>query len=439
MRLFGFRLPFFVAVIWAGIGSTVWALGFNRGRYQTVYVGPVTTAVTVPTSYAVTSSWVQPTSYVFPTSYATAYVADPIAAVQTSYVGTAYYVKTGLFGRQRLVERPVYSSYASTYLPTSYYYPTSYYAPTSYYYPTTYFTPTSYYYPTTHYRTRSYIPTVLTDSVIWPSSYVASADCVLPETVVSSPPRSVGSTTAPRTGSRTVQSESVDDGAMRSDVDALPPERAPAAAPRLPANAGLGGQVAPNPQNASPLDDNTQTPPAVPKPQPPPDQQQGATQKSTAPANAAQAKTQGGAVGKQANPSTQGGVPQAPGAEPDDLGPPNNPPGGIRYQARRPVFPNPAIRPETRNVLFGTVQSRADGQPEEGVRVSVLNALDANRDKSTVTDAFGHFSMRLYDGDWTVNVTMPSGRVYPVSEIRVSGGQITDSQGRRVPSLEITR
>ena len=56
-----------------------------------------------------------------------------------------------------------------------------------------------------------------------------------------------------------------------------------------------------------------------------------------------------------------------------------------------------------------------------------------------MTNAFGRFAVRLADGDWAVNVTMPSGRVYEVSQIRVSDGQITDSQGRRVPSLEITR
>jgi len=56
-----------------------------------------------------------------------------------------------------------------------------------------------------------------------------------------------------------------------------------------------------------------------------------------------------------------------------------------------------------------------------------------------LSDAFGRFAVRLDDGDWTVNVTMPSGRIYPVSRIRVSNGQITDSQGNRIPSLEITR
>jgi hypothetical protein len=34
---------------------------------------------------------------------------------------------------------------------------------------------------------------------------------------------------------------------------------------------------------------------------------------------------------------------------------------------------------------------------------------------------------------------MPSGRVYAVSQITISGGTITDSHGRDVPSLTITR
>jgi hypothetical protein len=85
------------------------------------------------------------------------------------------------------------------------------------------------------------------------------------------------------------------------------------------------------------------------------------------------------------------------------------------------------------------VQSSAGGQPEEGVRVTVTNQADRTDNKFGFTNAFGRFAIRLDDGDWTVKVTMPSGRVYPVSQIRVSNGQITDPQGQRVPSLEITR
>ncbi len=149
-----------------------------------------------------------------------------------------------------------------------------------------------------------------------------------------------------------------------------------------------------------------------------------------------------------ANPKTTqtgpipAGPPPVPGGDANDLSAPLLPDttqqGETRRQVQRPAF-STRTRPEFRNVLFGVVQSSSDGQPEEGVRVSVTNANDPNRGKSTVTNAFGRFSMRLYDGDWNVNVTMPSGRVYSVSQLRVNEGQITDSLGRRVPSLEITR
>ena len=91
-----------------------------------------------------------------------------------------------------------------------------------------------------------------------------------------------------------------------------------------------------------------------------------------------------------------------------------------------------------RNVLIGTVNSSSAGEPEEDVRVSVRN-VGTGAGKSTTTNAFGRFAVRLADGDWAVDVTMPSGRVYEVSRLRVSDGLITDSQGRRVPTLDITR
>jgi hypothetical protein len=97
------------------------------------------------------------------------------------------------------------------------------------------------------------------------------------------------------------------------------------------------------------------------------------------------------------------------------------------------------LRASFRNVLIGVVQSSASGEPEEGVRLTLTNPSDRRLAKVTSTDAFGRFAVCLADGDWTVNVTMPSGRVYAVSQLRVSNGQITDSLGRRIPSLEITR
>ena len=57
-----------------------------------------------------------------------------------------------------------------------------------------------------------------------------------------------------------------------------------------------------------------------------------------------------------------------------------------------------------------------------------------------MSDAYGRFAIKLSEGDWTVNVTMPTGRIYPVSQITVSGGRIFDErEGREVPSLIISR
>jgi hypothetical protein len=90
-------------------------------------------------------------------------------------------------------------------------------------------------------------------------------------------------------------------------------------------------------------------------------------------------------------------------------------------------------------VLFGRVKSRETSEPEEGVRVTIRSRRNAYEDRVALSDAFGRFAVKVPDGDWVVNVTMPSGRVYPVSEITVSNGLISDSIGRDIPSLVITR
>jgi hypothetical protein len=456
MRLFGFRLPFFVAVVWVAIGSTVWALGQRANRVETVYVTTSATTLTIPTTYVPASSWVQPSAYVVPSYYATAYWVDPIAVVQPSYVSTAY-IRRGLFGRQWLVERPLYASSGTTYLPTSYFVPTSYY------------------------RTSRYFPTVLTDSVVWPSGYLASADCVCPELVASaaSPARSSSSgATIPRagSGSKSIESKPVEEGAMNSDVEPVPSEPAPAAT-GAGANLGSGGVAPGNPQNAAVPTDTTPTVPAVTRDaaeQAKRPNETAATKSNQGPASPNQSgassslqggtpRGQAGGTGGQTPDATakgsQPGTSQAPAAtQPSAITPPtapdysrpavlppppaetNEPPGEVRRQSLRPPLPAGTIPPEFRNVLLGFVHSSASGQREEGVRVSITDPSDPMRvRKATMTDAFGKFAIRLTDGDWTVNVTMPSGRVYPVSQVRVSDGQITDTQGRRVPSLEITR
>jgi hypothetical protein len=106
---------------------------------------------------------------------------------------------------------------------------------------------------------------------------------------------------------------------------------------------------------------------------------------------------------------------------------------------KKPVLTPRTLRSDYRNVLFGRVKTRDTGEPEEGVRITLSNRGGAFEDKTTMSDAFGRFTVRVPDGDWTVKVTMPSGRVYSVSQITVSNGYITDNIGRDIPSLVITR
>jgi hypothetical protein len=78
-------------------------------------------------------------------------------------------------------------------------------------------------------------------------------------------------------------------------------------------------------------------------------------------------------------------------------------------------------------------------EPEEGVEVLISSRTSSFQDRVTMSDAFGRFAVKVPDGDWTVRVTMPSGRVYSVSDITVTNGLITDDTGRAIPSLIITR
>jgi hypothetical protein len=429
MRSFGFRLPVFVAILWAGIHSSVWALGYHGDTVETVYVMPSTATLAVPTSSVVSSSWVLPTAYVVPSSYSTAYSTtywtDPLALVQPTYLSTAY-VRTGLFGRRRLVERPVIAGYTTTLLPTSYYLSTTY-------------------------RPRYRASTVVGYPVLWESSYTSLLDCTCPTVVAStapsiSVPRSGASRSDTGMGSRSVESE-VTDGSMRSDVGPPPGETA-SGAETATARPGTEEAIPRNPQGQPTGRDNTPTPPPPPAAQAPTSTQPAAPDQT--PQQREPGATQLGtpkAAPKSATDSAAGGTPVrapvAPAPAPDQLGPLNpaddNLPGTIRREARRPANLAPTLRPERRGVFFAKVQSGASGEAEEGVRITLTNQSDSTINRAAMTNAFGWIAMRLGDGDWTVKVTMPSGRVYPVGQIRVSNGQITDPQGTTIPSLEITR
>ena len=126
---------------------------------------------------------------------------------------------------------------------------------------------------------------------------------------------------------------------------------------------------------------------------------------------------------------------------------PKNPPGTV-YQrdAFRPVFTAVnattylrSSRDGSLHVLEGKVVSSLTHEAESGVRVTVSNRRQTFADRVAVTDGNGRYKVRLPDGDWTVSVTTKSGKVYPVSELIVDKGQISDDAGETIPSLTITR
>jgi hypothetical protein len=88
--------------------------------------------------------------------------------------------------------------------------------------------------------------------------------------------------------------------------------------------------------------------------------------------------------------------------------------------------------------LIGRVESDA-GEPLGEVPVTVTSRDNAAVRRDGMSNAFGNFAIRLADGEWTVNVRMPSGRVYPVRSVTVSNGRIMDNQeGREVRNLIIS-
>jgi Carboxypeptidase regulatory-like domain len=441
MRSFGFRLTLLVAILCAGIGSTARALGLRGDTIETVYVMPTSVNLPIATSYVVSTGWIEPTAYAVPTYYTTAWWADPVVLAQPTYATTTY-VRRGLLGRRWLVERPMLATYATAYVPTAYY-------------------------ATPRYRATSY---TVVDPMVVPTRYLASTDCVCPPVVAMAAPvgraparsASPGSAT-PRndSASRNVESEPENLTTINSDVGPAPADNRAAGAPgETTARQTIPGALPP--EVGGGVRDTTPPVPSAPRPQPPVNRTDAST--TAGQTGAPGAGTQGGQqpvrsapgtgaggntgtgtnTGAGANPGAGGNTgvtpaaPVAPAGS-DPITPPDLPLSGeVRRNSLRPTYASSTVRPELRNVLVGTVLTSTAREPEEGVRITVRNA-DSGRERATTTNAFGRFAVRLTDGDWKVDVTMPSGNVYEVSQIRVSNGMITDSLGRRVPFLEITR
>ncbi len=428
MRCRGFWLPILAAALWASsAGSNAWA---DEYWVESAAWVPTSSVSILPTSYVTATSYVLPTSFSAPTVYATAFAAESVLS-PTSYVVPSYYetrFRRSLFGRRLIPSaigqyRAVTGVGVAAYTPTTYYRPTSYF-PTTLYYPSSYSVPTSYVYPTT-YRTAAVI-----DREVVASEYVveSSACCDGSGSVALAAPRVVAperpsAPAASRPRKPAIQSEPEsdydDDPALSSNVDPAPE---PAPRPRAPA--GNSGVRTPAPAAA--------TPPAPQAPERVQSTERPDGEPLNQPVSPAPASS-------DSNPPTP---PAAPSGTENLLEPEIIPdgPGTSRSESRKPVYNTVRSLPaESRNVLFGRVRERETREPEEGVRVLLSSRTGAFTDKVGWTDAFGRFAVKVPDGDWTVKVAMPSGRVYSVSEITVSNGLISDDEGRDVPSLTITR
>jgi hypothetical protein len=425
MRSIGLRLPILAVLVLASSSVPT--------RAQVLYLEtadwvPTASVLALPTSYVVAGTYAVPTYYTIPTVYATAYVTESAWLAPTTYVAPTYYEtrfrRRGLFGR-RLVETT-----------------RAYYLPTTAYYPTTYYYPTVFSWPT------------VLDTAVMPTGYTMarSSDCCGGEMVAAAAPAvrmypseqaPVATAPPPRTSPRSrpsrIQSEPAEDESTNSNVPELPAREAPTRA-----------------DASNPTPGRVDSPPNPPVP---------AREQSTAPrsGSATPSKTAAPAAGspagtaqpKAANPKTSPTSPASSGpvdlptapAGGDDLrsapaGDESSGPGsaGQRREVQKPVLSSPrGLRSQYRNVLFGRVKARDNDEPEEGVRVTISSRMNAYEDRVTLTDAFGRFAVKIPDGDWSVNVTMPSGRAYSVSQITVSNGLISDDIGRDIPSLVITR
>jgi len=372
-------------------------LGFGSEAPAQLFYG-IPTAYVLPTSYYPTAyiypsaAYVSPTSYVYPTSYAaTSYDLTP-----TSYLVPAVSYRRSLLFPWRYVARPTYAT-ALAYTPTAYYTPTVYsptvYSPTVYS-PTVY-SPTVY---TTSYSTTVLDYPVVTSSTVYcpEGTTVAAAPARQPQRA---PARPENDERAPTSAAETVPSN-------------VPPYESPN--PNQPPGGyiprtGSGVPPAPRPEPG------TESPPAVPPYEVPPEPKPGAA----------------GAPTKEVNTALP---------PPAAIPPLDSATTPVRREVKKPVALTPGgSAGRVANILEGKVVSSDTRQAEEGVRITVASRAGTFENRIAMTDAYGRYAVRLPDGDWTVNVEMPSGRVYPVSQITISGGQIVDNFGRTIPSLTITR
>lgn len=443
MRSLGFRL------VLCTLAAVVWGSGSVRADWwpytETVYTETVADVV-LPTSYVVPSAYVATTSAVIPTVYATAYYPTsytwtPTAFSPTSYVPTGYYVSERV-ARRPLLSR-VFGRRRDVFVPTTIYYPTSTVVPTT----ARYYAPTILEYPViaqTRYQGVATACGTCDDSVV-----VASAAPVERRVIRDEPaaPRALAPRARPRVESGTIDdqettSSEVQPAPVGSDtppqeLDAIPQPKAAKAQPEKTAVPETSAAKDSPPASPAATSSGTVAPRSTAPPQ-------------TEPSKNAALGTQSPPAEKKAEspaPIDRDPVdapiplPIAPGSGLDENGIPSRlddktAPGTTR-ESLKPSYElsrRPAL-----SLLKGRVRSSATSEPEDGVRVTLSSRTHAFEDRTAYSNEAGRFALNVPDGDWTVNVTMPSGRVYPVYRITVSGGAIVDDKGRDIPALVITR
>ncbi len=424
----------------AGLVSAV-LLGFhnsetrvfaNWGRSGTLVsetVLGVPSAYVVPTSYVAETSYAVPTTYLYPTAAyytPTSYVAEssyllptayttaydipsysltPTAYATPAYTTSYYYRRPGLLGRL-FGRRSLVATSSSYYVPTTYV-PTSYVA-TAAYYPTANIYPTIYDFP---------VATTATTLAAAPTS--ACCGTAAADSVVAAP--------APSRSSVPVQPSApsaAPERAPSSVIDSTPNEPELQTSPPPPDTKTNAAQ--PNAAN----DD-------IPLPKQPTLDKEPADQ----PAEKSTAKPAPGNVNDKdltiPAPIAPGDVPPAAPAGNNPKGAMLDLPGETRRIVNRPRFT--PVSKMSRSMLEGTVIDSETNRTEEGVRVIITNRAGIFGERVVTTNNLGQYAVRLPDGDWTVKVTMPSGRVYPVSELTISNGTIVDDRGRDIPTLTIKR
>jgi hypothetical protein len=418
---------------------------------ETVYIEPTASIWALPTSYVVPGAAVLPTTAVLPTVYATAYRTESYVASPTTILRPTVYVPTTTILRERVVRRPLFGRR------WSYVYPTTTYVPTSY-------------------VSTSYVPTVFLNdlpviydsplvesSVVYPTIETVAAPCDEGVSIARATPRVTDrpvTSSAPKTGAGargSIRSQPTEPPVSSAVEPSFEDEETAPAATRKPSPAPATSRPNANRPSSSPP-----PAPAAPKSATPKEQTDETTLTPSEPASQPEAIQPRNSAVVPA-PVTPAPTPAAPETEPTPAPTPTFPvapeTGGLdvepaaptapdgdevipeadefRRESRKPVLGTQTVSP--RNLLKGRVRSSKGGDAVEGVEIIVSSQTNAFKDRVVFSNEVGRFSVALPDGDWTVKVAMPSGRVYPVSQITVSNGHINDDLGRNVPSLIITR